>query len=317
MRRARYQDADLAELAASIQSVGLLEPLLVRPHPAAPSSGIGDEQIRFELVAGERRWLAAGRIDLPIVPVLVRELSDLQVLETQLVENLQREGLGPLEEAEGYRELMRIRSVSADQLAEMIGKSRSWVYSRLKLLQLLPAAQDALARGALDASRGLLVARIGDPKRQAKALKLAVEKNWRGDATQMRGLEGCHRRQVQPIPARRAVRWTTPPSGFENAGQTRLWNASAARLPRLRALPGNCVPHRRSDVANVPCWERKRAQHGERYRAARGRGTASSSPATRPRPSCHADKTVGHLDLDDIAGSRAPVRRPSRTLRRR
>ena len=317
LRRARFLAADLDELAASICSVGLLEPLIVRPHPAPA------DPVVFELVSGERRWLAALRANLPVVPVLVRELSDMQVLETQLVENLQREGLGPLEEAEGYRELMRIRALTPDQLAAMIGKSRSWVYSRLKLLQLLPAAQDALARGALDASRALIVARIGDPKRQMKALELAIEKDWKGDGPRhsVRGLEELlagdkfsQSLRHAPFALDDTTFWR-----FEKMAGQRGRDEDCIPLPACHACEhyqGNHAPDATDpDVCtNVPCYEKKRAQHAERYRKqleAEGRRilTGDAAKAILPR----ADKTVGHLDLDatlQSLGIESPERYP-------
>lgn len=160
LRRARFDKKKLEELAEDVKRNGLLQHPLVRP--------IGDG---FEIIAGERRYLAAKLAGLKSIYVNVRELTDDQALEAQLSENLQREGLHELEEAEGYEELMKLKKVNADQVAEMVGKSRSYVYARLKLTALCPEARKAFYAGELDASRALLIARIGHHDTQRQAMK--------------------------------------------------------------------------------------------------------------------------------------------------
>jgi ParB/RepB/Spo0J family partition protein len=160
MRRARFDQAAMKELARNIADVGILQPPLARP--------LGD---KHELVAGERRWLAAKLAGLTEIYVNVRELTDDQALEAQLSENLQREDLHELEEAEGYEELMKLKKINAEAVADMIGKSRSYVYARTKLLALCPEARKAFYAGALDASRALLIARIGHHDTQRQALR--------------------------------------------------------------------------------------------------------------------------------------------------
>lgn len=181
-RRARYSDQGLEELAESINRSGVLQPILVRPFNGSNVARSSDgEPPSFEIVAGERRFLASKRAGLRQIPAIVRELTDEHVLEAQLVENLQREDLDALSEAEGYDELMRVARIDVDQVAAKIGKSRSYVYARTKLLDLSDEGRAALAAGKLDASRALLVARIADPKRQAKALELALELDYQGE----------------------------------------------------------------------------------------------------------------------------------------
>lgn len=159
-RRARYNNDALAELAGSILDVGMLQPLVVRP---AAKEGT------FEIVAGERRFIAAQGAHLTQVPVNVRELTDEQVLEVQLIENLQREGLHELAEAEGYEALIGMGH-NADELATKFGKSKAYVYGRLKLLALSPAARTAFYDGKLTASVALLLARVPTPALQDEAL---------------------------------------------------------------------------------------------------------------------------------------------------
>jgi ParB/RepB/Spo0J family partition protein len=165
LRRARFDKKLLEELASSIRQVGVLQPIVVRPR--------GSE--RHELVAGERRWLAAKIAGLAEISASVADLSDEQVLEVQLIENLQREGLHELEEAEGYEELMKLKKINADVVADMVGRSRSYVFKRTKLLALCKEARQAFYGGALDASRALLIARIGHHDTQREALKYVTK----------------------------------------------------------------------------------------------------------------------------------------------
>lgn len=177
LRRARFDQKLIQELAESIKAVGVLQPILARRSQA---SGRAD---RFEIVAGERRWLGAKKAGLAEIPATVRDLSDEQVLEVQLIENLQREGLHELEEAEGYEELMKLKKIGADVVAEMVGRSKGYVYARVKLLALCPEARKTFYAGTLNASEALLIARIPHQDLQMKAMKdLAEQKQW-GDVS--------------------------------------------------------------------------------------------------------------------------------------
>ena len=137
--RRRFDEAALVELATSIRHQGLLQPLLVR------RDGKG-----YRLIAGERRWRASQKAGLTEVPVLVRDATDLEAFELALVENLQREDLTPLEEAEGYRRLLESRKWTQEQVAERVGKERSTVANALRLLALPPEVKQLLEAGELD-----------------------------------------------------------------------------------------------------------------------------------------------------------------------
>jgi ParB/RepB/Spo0J family partition protein len=181
LRRARLDPAGMAEMIKSVSAHGVLQAILVRPlvergSPAWPHGGV---PTRCELVAGERRWLAARAAKLEHIPAVVRELTDVQVVEIQLIENLQRRDLHPLDEAEGFAELMHLKGVTAEAIAETIGRSRTHVFGRLKLLELIPAAREAFNTGKIDASKAQLIARIPLPKLQAKALKQAQALDWK------------------------------------------------------------------------------------------------------------------------------------------
>jgi ParB family chromosome partitioning protein len=128
--RRHFGEEELEGLAQSIRDKGIVQPLLVRPAENAVSGAAAD----FELIAGERRWRAAQRAGLHEVPVVIRPLADSEALEIALVENLQREDLSPLEEAEAYSRLMQEFGRSQAVLAEAVGKSRSHVANTLRLL---------------------------------------------------------------------------------------------------------------------------------------------------------------------------------------
>jgi ParB/RepB/Spo0J family partition protein len=162
--RKTFTQAALDELTDSVRQHGILQPVLVRPMP-------GD---RYELVAGERRYRAAIAAGLAEIPALVRELGDAEALELQVIENLQREDLHELEEAEGYEQLMRLHAYTADDLAAKVGKSKAYVYARLKLCALVPVARKMFYDRKFSASTALLIARIPVADLQAKAAKEVV-----------------------------------------------------------------------------------------------------------------------------------------------
>lgn len=153
--RKHFDEISIAELAESIKQHGVAQPILVRPLPTTE-----DMIDCVEIVAGERRYRASKLAGLESIPAIVRELTDVQALEIQVIENLQRQDVHPIEEAEGYHQLMKLHNYTADQLAEKVGKSRSYIYGRLKFCALAPAAREAFFDGKLSASTALLVARI-------------------------------------------------------------------------------------------------------------------------------------------------------------
>jgi ParB family chromosome partitioning protein len=156
--RRRFADAELAGLAQSIREKGIVQPLLVRPLADAPGDGAD-----FELVAGERRWRAAQRVGLHEVPVIVRPFGDSEVIEIALVENLQREDLSPLEEAEAYSRLAREFGRSQASLAEAVGKSRSHIANTMRLLALPAPVRQSLEAGALSAGHARALLAAPDP----------------------------------------------------------------------------------------------------------------------------------------------------------
>jgi ParB family transcriptional regulator, chromosome partitioning protein len=156
---------DMEDMIASVRSKGVLQPILARPV-----TGIGENML--EIVFGHRRVRAAREAGLEAVPAVIRELSDFEVVEAQVIENLQRADVHPLEEAEGYEQLLASKehAYTVDDIAAKVGKSKAYVYGRMKLLALCPAARKAFYDGKLNASVALLLARIPVPELQEKAI---------------------------------------------------------------------------------------------------------------------------------------------------
>jgi ParB family chromosome partitioning protein len=142
--RSRMDETSLAELAASIKAEGIMQPILVRVIDPTP----GDE--RYEIVAGERRWRAAQKAGLAQVPVLVREIPDEKALVMALIENIQREDLNPLEEAQGLQRLIDEFRLTHQEAADAVGRSRPAASNLLRLLQLAPPVQELLLENRID-----------------------------------------------------------------------------------------------------------------------------------------------------------------------
>jgi len=185
--RSPIDDATLTELAASIEARGILQPLLARPHPAKPD--------RFQIIAGERRWRAAQLARLHTVPVLVRALSDSDALAAALVENLQRQDLNAIEEAQGYRRLQEEFGSTQEQLAAAVGKSRSHVANTVRLLGLPVEVRAMLEDGRLTAGHARALLASADPLSLARTV---VER-------------GLNVRQTEALTAPRAERAVPAP----------------------------------------------------------------------------------------------------------
>jgi len=167
--RKYFDNAALSELAVSIKNQGVIQPLLVRQLPGMPQ--------RYEIVAGERRWRAAKLAGLTEVPVIVTEYTDKEAMTVALVENLQRENLNPLEEAEALQALREAHGLSQEALAEQLGKSRSAVANALRLLQLSPSIQEGLVRGDLTAGHARSLLSVADTALRAELYAAIVEQH--------------------------------------------------------------------------------------------------------------------------------------------
>jgi ParB family chromosome partitioning protein len=182
--RRGFGDLELIELADSIRQKGLLQPIIARPDR---------QRGGFEIVAGERRWRAAQKAALHTVPVIVRELSDREAAEFALIENVQRTDLNPIEEATGYSELIEKFGYTQEQLAEVIGKSRSHLANTLRLLRLPASVQGLVQDGRLTSghARALigrddaeaLARRIVEEDLNVRAVEALVQDEGRGGST--------------------------------------------------------------------------------------------------------------------------------------
>ena len=164
--RKEFDEQALSELADSIREHGIIQPLLVRPL----------ETGGYQLVAGERRWRAARMIGLTEVPVVIKEMTETEVMELALIENLQRQDLNPLEEAAGYRELMTTYGLTQDQVAKRVGKSRSAVANCLRLLTVPEEIQPFLRSGQLSAGHVKALAGMSDREEMVRIAKSAADK---------------------------------------------------------------------------------------------------------------------------------------------
>ena len=162
--REEFDEEGLASLSDSIDAVGVLQPILVRPR--------GDQ---FELIAGERRWRAAQRAGLSAIPAVVREIEDVTSLEQAVVENLHRRDLNALEEASAYAQLIEDFQLTQEAVATRVGKSRSAVANTLRLLSLPPAIQGLLIDGQLAAGHGRALLALDDRDAQQEIARRAVD----------------------------------------------------------------------------------------------------------------------------------------------
>jgi len=165
--RVHFEEESLAELAASIREIGVLQPVLVRPVDSG-----------YELLAGERRWRAARRAGLAVIPAIVRVTDELGAVERALIENLHRQDLTALEEAAAFQQLIEDFGLTHEQVASRVGKSRSAVTNTLRLMSLPPTIQHLLADGRLSA--GHAKALLGTPDRafQEQLARRAAQEGW-------------------------------------------------------------------------------------------------------------------------------------------
>jgi ParB family chromosome partitioning protein len=160
--RRAFSQPELAELAESIRERGVIQPILVRPLPEAPSE--------HQIIAGERRWRAAQQAGLKTIPALVRDLTPSEVMEVALIENIQRADLNALEEARGYQLMSERFSRTADEIARVVGKSRSHVANTIRLTRLPPGVQAHVEAGRLTAGHARALLDLEDAESLADAI---------------------------------------------------------------------------------------------------------------------------------------------------
>jgi ParB/RepB/Spo0J family partition protein len=313
--RKHFDPAKLAELAESIKASGVHQPILLRPLPGtrlAETFGHrrqGAPLPAYELVAGARRLRACKLAKVAEVPAMIRELTDTEALEIQVVENLQREDVTELEEAEGYEVLMRQGNLNADQVGAKIGKSRSYVYARLKVLDLCHQAREALREGKIDFSKGLLIARIPDEALQLKALEHCTRPNYRGD---MPGYRDCaqHVQDTYMLKLGSAKFKITDAGLVPKAGSCRECPKRTGANPDLfHDVPG-------ADVCTDPkCYRAKEDAHSTAMKKAAldaGQHIIEGREAKALMPNAWSSEVKGYLRLDDKNDS--PTDKPLRKL---
>jgi len=165
--RKTFDEEKLEELAASIKEHGLIQPVVLR------KSGKG-----YEIVAGERRWRAARKIGIKEVPCIVKELTDEENMLLAIIENMQREDLNPIEEAEGINQMIDTYGLTQEQVSKSVGKSRPYIANSLRLLRLPDVIIGYVAQGQLSAGHGKALAGIEDDKRQIDLADAAIKEGW-------------------------------------------------------------------------------------------------------------------------------------------
>lgn len=298
-RRSRFTTAALAELAESIKALGILQPVIVRPVERDVMDG--EASPTHEVVAGERRYLAAQVAGLSAVPAIVRDIADRDLVAFQLTENLNRDTLHPLDEAEGYRHMMQPaeeggEGLTADQVAERIGCSRRQVYNRLKLLEVAPAVQDALDAGRLDQSKAILIACLPSQKLQRKALEKVND--YSGAPHSVRAFAELLRHEFM-------VDLRAVPFALDDA---ELTPGACTGCPYYSPNDPDLQAELEADDAgarictNKPCHDRKVIQFFERrvLRAREaGRTVIEGDEAKALKPTKWGGLAGGYVDLDD------------------
>jgi ParB family chromosome partitioning protein len=194
--RREFEAEALSELAESMRSSGLLQPVVVRPN----------EDGKFELIAGERRWRAAQQLGWPRMGAVVRDVDDRTLLTLALIENLQRDALSPIDEARGYARLIGEFSVSQVEVGTLVGRDRSTVANALRLLKLPEKVQDLVHKQRLSTGHARALLQLDDPEAMTRLAQSAVEQK-----LSVRELEALTRGGRVPARRPRALRGARPP----------------------------------------------------------------------------------------------------------
>ena len=296
--RKRFQAEALNELADSIEKFGVMQPVLARPIAGAKRGGP-----QYEIVAGERRFRASKMVadrrkesEIATIPAIVRELSDFDALELATTENLQRQDLHPLEEAEGFEGLLlhpiaggefsppRLHGYTVDELAARIGKSRGYVFGRLKLLALIPGAREAFYADKISASIALLLARMPAAV-QTPALKEVLQ-GWAGEPLGYRQTRDMLERQYM-------LKLSSAPFKITDESLVPSAGSCKACPKRTGANPDLFEDVKGADVCtDLKCFEGKREAHQARLveaAKAEGREVIMGAAAKKVMPHRHGD----------------------------
>lgn len=299
----KHFDADfLQDLAVSIKLHGLAQPILVRPLPGArlgdvldAINGGGRTKPTHEIVAGEQRWRACRIAGVTRLPVLVRNLTDSEVLQLQLVENLKRRDLHPMEEAEGYEALMQQAGMTAEQIAERIGKSKSYVYKSLKLLDLSANSRAAFYEGKLSASVALLVSRHIE-QHQAEIVEEVTTPDYHGELPSFREAQNIIQRDYM-------LKLDRAPFDLDDAALCPKAGTCTACPKRTGANPDLFTDVDHADTCtDKSCFATKRDAHLQRQMdeaAAQGKELITGKEALSILPSQYQDPK-GYTLLDKV-----------------
>ena len=226
--RAAIDELKLDELTQSIRANGVIQPVIVRRAVGAASGG--SEQ--YEIIAGERRWRAAQRAGLLKVPVVVRDVPDDKLLEVALIENIQRENLNPIEEAQAYRRLVDEHRLSQDQMAYAVGKDRATVANYMRLLKLPVEIRNDVAAGSLAMGHARALLGLGDEAAQRRVARETVSRG-----LSVRETEALVRKENEPRTAVEPVR----PDANTRAAEEKLRLALGTRVRIIRKGKGGRI----------------------------------------------------------------------------
>jgi ParB family chromosome partitioning protein len=214
--RVHIEEQPLEELAQSIRTHGVIQPILVRLV-----------QGRYEIVAGERRWRAAQRAGLLKVPVIVRQIEDADLLQVALIENIQRENLNPIEEAQAYRRLADELGMSQDAIGQAVGKDRATVANYMRLLKLADEVRNDLASGSLSMGHARALLALGEEASQRRIAREVVSKG-----LSVREAESLIRKEAAPDAVERPAAPRTDPNTKAAEDQLKLALGTRVRIVR-------------------------------------------------------------------------------------
>lgn len=317
--RKTFEEADLVELSHSIQVYGVMQPIVVRELNAEQRARMGTDQ-PLEIVAGERRYRASMRAGMHTIPAVLRDLSDEQVIRLQITENLQRVGLSPLEEAEGY-EALRAQGLTPAEIAIDVGKSKAYIYAKLKLLALTDICREHLRRGDMSEAVALLIARF-PAGLQGRAMSRACQPDLDGERPSYRAAQRILRENFM-------VRLDARTLQFDPTDATLLPDMGGActDCPSRMGTDPECEPENADVCTNTACYARKTAAGiGARQAAQSAAETApGNTPSQADDPNDHPEDTLDMVtpdaptaaefsaDVDQAEASFSPPKAPAKS----